>query len=114
MIDYQLKPCCNECNYLKLDYEQETIDWNMCKPAFLETRIFCKHQAVCGKYNEVKYHSEVEQMTKKQRELIECMNEFCNEKCDLSASKKEASEYIDRNIEEYKLEMEVMSPMFGY
>lgn len=53
-------------------------------------------------------------MTEKQRELVECMNEFCNEKCDLSASVKEASDYIDRNIEEYKLQMEVMSPMFGY
>lgn len=42
-------------------------------------------------------------MTKQQRELIECMNEFCNEKCPLDASRNEAAEYIHRNIEEYKL-----------
>lgn len=53
-------------------------------------------------------------MTEKQREFIECMNEFCVEKCDLNASTEEASKYIDKNIEEYKLKMELMSPMFGY
>ena len=44
-------------------------------------------------------------MTDKQRELIECMNEFCREKFDLSyeRTKEEASEYISRNIDEYKL-----------
>ena len=44
-------------------------------------------------------------MTDKQRELIECMNEFCQEKFDLSyeRTKEEASEYISRNIDEYKL-----------
>lgn len=44
-------------------------------------------------------------MTDKQRELIECMNEFCKEKFDLSyeRTKEEASEYISRNIDEYKL-----------
>ena len=53
-------------------------------------------------------------MTDKQKLLIESMNEFCREKCDLEASVKEASDYIDRNIEEFKLEMEVSSKMFGY
>lgn len=42
-------------------------------------------------------------MTDRQRDLIEAMNEFCKEKCDLSASVEEASDYIDRNIDEYKL-----------
>lgn len=44
-------------------------------------------------------------MTQKQKELIEDMNEFCNEKFDLSCERtcKEACEYIDRNIEQFKL-----------
>ena len=45
-------------------------------------------------------------ITDKQKELIDCMNEFCREKLeyDERTSSKEASDYIDRNIEEYKLE----------
>ena len=44
-------------------------------------------------------------ITDKQKSLIECMNEFCNEKFDLSyqRTKQEASHYISRNIDEYKL-----------
>lgn len=44
-------------------------------------------------------------ITQKQKELIEDMNEFCREKFDLSYERtcKEASEYIDRNIEQFKL-----------
>ena len=42
-------------------------------------------------------------MTDKQRELIECMNEFCREKCDPNATVKEANDYIRRNYEEYQL-----------
>ena len=44
-------------------------------------------------------------MTDKQRELIECMNEFCTKKFDLSyeRTKEEAREYISKNIDEYKL-----------
>ena len=44
-------------------------------------------------------------MTEKQRDLIECMNEFCTHKFDLSypRSKEEARQYISKNIEEYKL-----------
>ena len=44
-------------------------------------------------------------ITQKQIELIEWMNEFCTEKFDLknNKSKEEASQYISRNIEEYKL-----------
>lgn len=44
-------------------------------------------------------------MTDKQKHLIECMNEFCNEKFDLSykRTKEEARDYISRNIHEYKL-----------
>lgn len=44
-------------------------------------------------------------MTVKQRRLIEQMNEFCDEKFDVSKirSNKEVSEYISRNIEQYKL-----------
>ena len=44
-------------------------------------------------------------ITDKQKSLIECMNEFCNEKFDLSyqRTKQEASDYISRNIDEYKL-----------
>lgn len=45
------------------------------------------------------------EMTEKQKDLIECMNEFCREKFDLSyqRTKTEARDYISRNIEEYKL-----------
>lgn len=43
-------------------------------------------------------------ITEKQRQFIEDMNEFCREKFDFqNKTKKEASEYISRNIEEYKL-----------
>ena len=44
-------------------------------------------------------------MTDKQKQLIECMNEFCKEKSDLSyqRTKEEARDYISKNIEEYKL-----------
>lgn len=44
-------------------------------------------------------------MTVKQRKLIESMNEFCDEKFDVSITRnnKEVSEYISRNIEQYKL-----------
>lgn len=44
-------------------------------------------------------------ITQKQIKLIEAMNEFCNEKFDLenNKSKKDAIDYIARNIEEYKL-----------
>ena len=47
----------------------------------------------------------MEKMTDKQRELIECMNEFCFHKFDLSyeRTKEEAREYISKNIDEYKL-----------
>lgn len=39
-----------------------------------------------------------------QRRLIEDMNEFCCEKFDFNGkNRKDASEYIDRNIEEFKL-----------
>ena len=42
-------------------------------------------------------------MTKEQKELIECMNEFCTEKFDLSCgqSTAEADKYIEENIEQY-------------
>lgn len=44
-------------------------------------------------------------ITEKQRQFIEDMNEFCREKFDFKGkTRKEASEYISRNIEEYKLE----------
>ena len=44
-------------------------------------------------------------MTEKQRDLIDSMNEFCGEKFEYSdkTTKKEASEYISRNIGEFKL-----------
>lgn len=58
MIDYRLRPCCNECNNLDLDYSQETLEGFYFE--YQNTVIFCKHQIVCGKYNEVEYHSEVE------------------------------------------------------
>ena len=47
----------------------------------------------------------MDKMTDKQRELIECMNEFCTKKFDLSyeRTKEEAREYISKNIDEYKL-----------
>lgn len=44
-------------------------------------------------------------ITQKQIKLIEAMNEFCNEKFDLenNKSKKDAIEYIARNMDEFKL-----------
>lgn len=44
-------------------------------------------------------------ITQKQIRLIKVMNEFCDEKFDLenNKSKKDAIEYIARNIEEFKL-----------
>lgn len=44
-------------------------------------------------------------ITEKQKELIEDMNEFCTEKFDLSFERtcKEASDYISRNMEQFKL-----------
>ena len=43
-------------------------------------------------------------VTERQKKFIEDMNEFCREKFDFKGkTKKEASEYISRNIEEYKL-----------
>lgn len=43
-------------------------------------------------------------ITEKQRELIEDMNEFCTEKFSFDGkTRKDASEYIDRNIAEFKL-----------
>lgn len=43
--------------------------------------------------------------TPRQIDLIEAMNEFCDEVFDLSytRTKKEASQYIDSNIDEFKL-----------
>lgn len=47
----------------------------------------------------------MKKMTDKQKELIDCMNEFCREKFKYTdkTTIKQASEYIDKNIEEYKL-----------
>ena len=47
----------------------------------------------------------VGQMTYLQEVLIENMNEFCSEKFDLSyeRTQEEANEYINKNIEEYRL-----------
>lgn len=44
-------------------------------------------------------------MTDIQRKWIEDMNRFCDEKFDLSYSRQaqEATEYIDRNLEEYQM-----------
>lgn len=48
-------------------------------------------------------------ITEKQIKLIQQMNEFCREKFDLenNHSRKSATEYISRNINEFKLEMSV-------
>lgn len=44
-------------------------------------------------------------ITDRQRELIEDMNEFCKEKFDFDGkTKADAIAYISRNIEEFKLE----------
>lgn len=46
----------------------------------------------------------INDITEKQRQLIEDMNEFCREKFDFkNKTRKKASEYISRNIDEYKL-----------
>ena len=52
-----------------------------------------------------KYTKEVRLITKKQKELIDDMNEFCREKLmyDDSTTSAQASEYIGRSIEEFKL-----------
>ena len=44
-------------------------------------------------------------ITQKQKALIDDMNEFCTEKFnyDENTTKAEASEYISRNIEQFKL-----------
>ena len=43
-------------------------------------------------------------ITNKQRKLIEDMNEFCHERFDFNGkTRKDASEYIDRNMNEFKL-----------
>lgn len=44
-------------------------------------------------------------ITEKQKSLIDDMNEFCREKLIYNerTTRKEASDYIGRNIEEYKL-----------
>lgn len=44
-------------------------------------------------------------ITQKQKALIDDMNEFCTErfKYDENTTKAEASEYISRNIEQFKL-----------
>ncbi|MGN1175975.1 MAG: hypothetical protein ACI4S1_11000 [Roseburia sp.] len=46
-----------------------------------------------------------EVITQKQKALIDDMNEFCTEKLnyDENTTKAEASEYINRNIEQFKL-----------
>lgn len=43
-------------------------------------------------------------MSEKQRELIDSMNEFCKEKFEYSdkTTMREAKDYINRNIEEFK------------
>ena len=52
-----------------------------------------------------KYKCEARLITKKQKELIDDMNEFCSEKFmyDDSTTYLQASKYISRNIEEFKL-----------
>lgn len=43
-------------------------------------------------------------ITERQRRFIENMNEFCQEKFDFKGkTRKDASEYISKHIEEYKL-----------
>lgn len=42
------------------------------------------------------------ELTEKQKQFIEDMNEFCKEKFN-GKTRKEASEYIDKHIEEYRL-----------
>ncbi len=44
-------------------------------------------------------------MTTKQRDLIDAMNELCNEKLKYTneTTSKEAREYISRNMEEFRL-----------
>ena len=44
-------------------------------------------------------------ITEKQKALIDDMNEFCTEKLnyDENTTKEEASKYISRNIEQFKL-----------
>lgn len=52
-----------------------------------------------------KYTGEIKLITRKQKELIDYMNEFCHEKFiyDDSTTSAQASKYINRNIEEFKL-----------
>ena len=55
----------------------------------------------------------MERPTDKQMELIEDIQEY-TDKVFTGNTKEEASVFIDQNIEQYKLELEVRSPMFGY
>ena len=52
-----------------------------------------------------KYTRDVKLITKKQKEFIDDMNEFCSEKFmyDERTTSAQASKYISRNIEEFKL-----------
>lgn len=51
--------------------------------------------------------------TEKQLKFIEDIQEFTGEVFN-GNTKKEASKFISENIEQYKLEMEVRSPKWGY
>lgn len=52
-----------------------------------------------GQFNTI-----IVEITPAQRQLIEAMNEFCREHFDFNGKTKEyASEYIDRNMTEFKL-----------
>ena len=56
------------------------------------------------KDKESQFYTTIIDITPSQRRLIEDMNEFCREKFDFNGKNcKDASEYIDRNIEEFKL-----------
>lgn len=60
MIDNKLKPCCMDCGEIAFTYDEvmrRTYDFE--KADYVVITLYCEHHKVCGKYNEVQYHSEV-------------------------------------------------------
>ena len=64
-------------------------------------------------YCEPNKSEETMKPTEKQLKFIEDIQEFTG-KVFNGNTKKEASKFISENIEQYKLEMEVRSPKWGY
>lgn len=96
---------CKDCTACYLGWFESKPDKYVCigvREPFIIKDI--NHE--CTEYK-IEHSISENSITKKQKNLIEDMNEFCDEYFDLSIhrTKKEASEYISRNIDEYKLKL---------